>query len=99
VLYLSDEEMQNLDINDDEKWRVVKFEKNGNDWISWLHEREWRKKGDLRLPKENIGVLVKDSADAAKLRALLDKNEGKPFLCKPKAILPLVVVCQGLRSS
>ena len=73
---------------------MVRFEASSDGWISWLHEREWRSKGDYPLsPKP--GVLVRNSVYAEKLRKLLAK-EPKKFKVHPRAIIPLTILCQGL---
>lgn len=94
VLYLSGAEQRQLCIPEDELWRVVKFEAGDEGWISWLHEREWRSKGDFRLPKY-AGVLVKNSKYAARLNQRLQKEPEK-FKVQPRTIIPLTVLCQGL---
>ncbi|MCM1566074.1 MAG: hypothetical protein NC238_09045 [Dehalobacter sp.] len=94
VLYLSDDEMKTLGIPEEEKWRVVKFEVSKKGWISWIHEREWRCKGSFELPEE-VNVLVKSIKDCRKLQRRVLKNPDS-FKTKPKIILPLNVVCQGL---
>ncbi len=94
VLYLSNKELADLKIPRSEQWRVVRFEKDKNgQWISWLHEREWRCKGDLKLPT-NCCVLVKDSKH---YKILLDLVNASPdsFRIHPRAIIPLSFVCQG----
>jgi hypothetical protein len=98
VLYLSNKEMIDLRIPEDEKWRVVRFEVAKAGWISWLHEREWRCKGDLKLPAEIQAVLVRNTDDAKELSETIAANPDD-FLCKPKAIIPLTVISQGLLSS
>ncbi|MDT8873383.1 hypothetical protein RAA17_25365 [Komagataeibacter rhaeticus] len=95
VLYLSNEEIKTIGVPDDELWRVVRFEVRNKNWISWLHEREWRSKGDFELPSSVHAVLVRNTIDAEKLRKCIQKNP-KKFKCKPKSIVPLSVVCQGL---
>jgi len=94
VLYLSNEETQNLGVPKDELWRVVRFEVTEEGWISWLHEREWRMKGSCKLPVGIPAVLVKTTTDASNLARRLVKNPA--FKCKPKSIIPLNVICQGL---
>jgi hypothetical protein len=95
VLYLSDAEMRQLGINNDEKWRVVRLENVDGVGINWIHEREWRCKGDFELPKSPLAVLVKDTDEAAKLQKILSKNKSK-FESFPKSVIPLSVLCQGL---
>lgn len=94
VLYLSNEETRRLKIPREEWWRVVKlYVDNSGNWISWLHEREWRKKGDVSLPNEAIPALVKTTKEAKQLSKLIEKKEYK---CKPCSVIPLEIVCQGL---
>lgn len=95
VLYLSNEEIKQLRIPREEQWRVVRFEVTNGRWISWLHEREWRCKGNFVLPKSIQAVLVKDTNDAERLNSEL-YCKSKAFRCKPRSIIPLVVVSQGL---
>jgi hypothetical protein len=47
VLYLSGEEAQVLRIPLNELWRVVRLEVSAKGWLCWLHEREWRCRGDF----------------------------------------------------
>jgi hypothetical protein len=51
VLYLSNAELDALKISGGELWRVVRFEVSKSGWISWLHERERRCKGDFSMPR------------------------------------------------
>jgi len=94
VLYLSDDELAQLCIPKDEWWRVVRLEKEGDYWTSWLHEREWRCPDDFKLPS-NPAVLVKTAKDITKLQDALAKPDAS-FKCRPRTILPLHVICQGL---
>jgi len=93
VLYLANKEVQLLRIPDSELWRVVRFEVSDEGWISWLHEREWRVKGDFALPSKLLGVLVRNPSYAEKLQKLIAKSE---FKVKPRSVIPLTVLCQGL---
>ncbi len=95
VLYLSDQELMDLQIPRGEWWRVVRFEVGDEGWISWIHEREWRIKGDFSLPTGPIGVLVKSPKYVEPLSKLLTEEKEK-FASIPRAILPLTVICQGL---
>jgi hypothetical protein len=47
VLYLSNNELDDMRIPKSHLWRVVRFEVSRDGWISWLHEREWRCKAVL----------------------------------------------------
>jgi len=95
VLYLSNKETSKLRIPDDELWRVVRFEVSKNQWTSWIHEREWRCKGNFKMPSTPIAILVKNTHYATKLINSI-KEEPKEFKAKPKSIIPLTVLCQGL---
>jgi hypothetical protein len=95
VLYLSNEETNNLRIPKGELWRVVRFEVVKDRWISWLHEREWRCKGNFKMPSNPIAVLVKDPYFAKKLTKKI-ADDPKKFKVKPQSIIPLTVLCQGL---
>lgn len=103
VLYLSDEELYDLRIPDKELWRVVRLEVHDKKWISWLHEREWRCKGDFELPRKiqkctrpfKLGVLVKTYRDVLKLQKEMKEHPSK-FNVEISTILPLDVICQGL---
>lgn len=94
VLYLSNEEVKKLGIPDQELWRVVRFEVTGDKWISWLHEREWRSKGDFKLPT-NAGVLVETPKHVKELEELISKNPDD-FKVIPRTIIPIKIMCQGL---
>ena len=95
VLYLSNEETKKLKIPDDELWRVVRFEVDESGWISWIHEREWRCKGAFKLPKTLHSVFVKNTFFSKKLsKMLIDSPDD--FMSKPKSVIPLNVMCQGL---
>lgn len=94
VLYLSDQEAIDLRIPQSELWRVVRFEVSERGWISWLHEREWRCKGDFRMPTTFYGVLVKTAPEAERLTKMIH-DEPDEFKAKPRSVIPLEVVCQG----
>lgn len=95
VLYLSNEEIKRLIIPEKELWRVVRFEVSEQGWISWLHEREWRCKGNFKMPLLPIAVLVKDLRYVRMLTKKIAKDP-KKFKVKPQSIIPLTVLCQGL---
>lgn len=96
VLYLSDAEVENLELSSDQLWRVVRFESTTNKrWIGWLHEREWRCEGDFRLSQHFTAVLVKSTADAFELSEILHGPQGKKYKARPMSIIPLEVICQG----
>jgi hypothetical protein len=95
VLYLANEELKRLRIPPDELWRVVRLEVNDDGWISWLHEREWRCKDNFALPSEPIGVLVRNSRDAQQLQQQIVASPSD-FKVKPRTVIPLTVLCQGL---
>lgn len=95
VLYLSLQEQKKLCISENELWRVVRFEVMTDGWISWMHEREWRKKGTFILPKQPVGVFVKTLAEAKKLNTMLIKEKER-FKVKPRSVLPLGLISQGL---
>lgn len=95
VLYLSDNETRQLKIQNSEKWRVVRFEVNDDGWMSWLHEREWRCRGDFALPVRPQCVLVRDQAEAERLQRKIQRNP-KAFRARPRSIIPLTLICQGL---
>ena len=84
VLYLSDKEMKTLGIPEEEKWRVVRFEVSSKGWISWIHEREWRCKGNFILPPK-VNVLVRSIRDFRKLQDLV-LEKPKKFKTKPNVI-------------
>lgn len=95
VLYLSNREVQDLRIPEDELWRVVRFEVSAQGWVSWLHEREWRCKDSFLLPTEPLGVLVKNTSYIERLKKKI-ANASNKFQAIPKSIIPLSVLCQGL---
>jgi hypothetical protein len=97
VLYLSNKEKGKgrLAIPEEELWRVVRLEVSGKKWISWLHEREWRCKGNFKMPLAPIAVLVKNLKCVKKLTEKIAKDP-KKFKVNPQSIIPLTVLCQGL---
>lgn len=95
VLYLSDAETTELQIPRSELWRVVRFEVSKKGWISWLHEREWRCKGNFVLPSTVQAVFVRNTREAENLIDDLATSKSG-FKCRPRAVIPLTVMCQGL---
>jgi hypothetical protein len=95
VLYLSNKEIKEIGIANEELWRVVRFEGIETKEINWTHEREWRAKGHFELPAEPIAALVKSLNHVEKLSALIEEQPSE-FKSKPKSIIPINVVCQGL---
>lgn len=95
VLYLSNDEISKIGIPKEEQWRVVRFEVSGRKWISWLHEREWRCKGNFQVPLSPISAIVKDTSSAKRLNQMI-AGDPESFKVKPRSIIPLTVVCQGL---
>jgi hypothetical protein len=95
VLYLSNNETERLHIPKKELWRVVRFEVTGDQWISWIHEREWRCEGDFNLLPKPLAVLVKNTSFASDLAERI-AEESPTFKAKPRSIIPLTVLCQGL---
>jgi hypothetical protein len=95
VLYLSNAEIRQLAIPREELWRVVRLEVLNEKWISWLHEREWRCKGNFKMPSKPIAVFVKNLRYVKKLTKKIAEDPQK-FKVKPQSILPLTVLCQGL---
>jgi hypothetical protein len=95
VLYLSNDELNDLRIPRSELWRVVRFEGSKDGWISWIHEREWRCKDDFELPKSFQAAFVRTTYEAAKLTRAL-ANRPDDFRSKPRSVIPMTVLCQGL---
>lgn len=97
ALYLSRDETRDL-IPQDEHWRVVHFDgSDPEDWQGWLHEREWRLKGDLKLPSPHgfTGVLVKSPSECRAIHEASEDDEF-PIPSRPRAVIPIQVICQGL---
>ena len=95
VLYLSNDEIEALEIPPKELWRVVRLENNGDNWINWMHEREWRCKDQLILPSKLQAVFVRSPPMAEKLQKMINKNPDK-FKSVPKSIIPVNIMCEGL---
>lgn len=95
VLYLSDAEMESIGVTSAERWRVVRLDAVDGTGVNWLHEREWRSKGDFTLPHNLRAVLVKNVKEAAALRRRIDKHPDL-YQINPLSIIPLSVLCQGL---
>ncbi|WP_207867512.1 hypothetical protein [Pseudomonas sp. 58(2021)] len=95
VIYLSNAEMEQLGIDEDEKWRVVRLENVDGKGINWIHEREWRCKGSFDLPESPIAVLVKDSSEAKNLQKIISKHK-RELISIPNSVIPLSILCQGL---
>jgi hypothetical protein len=95
VLYLSNQELDQLRIPRSEWWRVVRFEVSDKGWICWLHEREWRCKSDFVLPRTIQAAFVRTTKDAQRLaKALASRPE--EYKCRPRSVIPMTVLCQGL---
>ncbi|MFG1477548.1 hypothetical protein V5F53_02655 [Xanthobacter sp. V4C-4] len=95
VLYLSNDEVNALSIPKEELWRVVRLEVKEDNWICWVHEREWRCVEYFKLPKKIYAVLVRDTKYAKKLREMINQSPDS-FKCTPASILPLTIISQGL---
>ena len=95
VLYLSNQEIKEISVANEELWRVVRFEGIQTKEINWTHEREWRAKGHFELPSEPIAALVKSLKYVEELSELI-KERPSEFKSKPQSIIPINVVCQGL---
>lgn len=95
VLYLSNDELEEIGVPKEELWRVVRFEGIGTNTVNWTHEREWRVKGNFKLPKEPFAALVANTKYARKLETLISE-QGSKFKAKPKSIIPINVITQGL---
>lgn len=95
VMYLSDREIGQVGVTQAELWRVVKLDAVDGTGVNWLHEREWRSKGDFELPLTVRAVLVKTPKEASSLQKRID---ARPHLYEttPLSIIPLTVLCQGL---
>lgn len=95
VLYMTKSERKSL-LEKDDWWRAVTLEGVSGKETNWLHEREWRAKGNFALPKPTLrAVFVRTTKEAQTLQALITEDP-KAFAVKPRAILPLSIVCQGL---
>lgn len=94
VLYLSNTESDSLKIPRDELWRVVRLDVEGDKWVSWIHEREWRCKGHFTIPRRTLSVFVKNTQFAEELRMMIAENPND-FKVKPKSIIPLSIICEG----
>ncbi|WP_310622394.1 hypothetical protein [Flexibacterium corallicola] len=94
VLYLSDEELEIFNVPRDELWRVVRFQVNNTGWVSWLHEREWRRPDKFILPNTIQAAFVKNTREASNLTQLLLEHS-QSFKCKPLSVIPMSVLCQG----
>lgn len=100
---MSKEEEKILKIPDKELWRVVRLEVHNRDWISWIHEREWRCPGNFDLPQKEknrkkdfkLGVLVKSFEDVLKLQKDIRKKSNN-ITVDISTILPMDIICQGL---
>lgn len=95
VMYLSNDELEKIDVPKSEMWRVVRFEGVEGSSINWVHEREWRCKKHFSMPSRVRSVLVKDIKSAKKLQKLLN-DYPSDFKAPPSSIIPLNVMCQGL---
>lgn len=95
VMYLSNGELEKMNLPPDELWRVVRLELTERGWINWVHEREWRAPDSFTLPKTIHAAFVRNSREAADLMNRLSKDPGS-FKCKPNSIIPMTVLCQGL---
>lgn len=95
VIYLSNNELKVFKIPREELWRIVRLEVAGDNWINWMHEREWRCKNSFKLPEKAITVFVQHANYANKLQKMINEKPNT-FKCKPLSIIPLSVICEGL---
>lgn len=95
VLYLSNEELAAIGVPNEELWRVVRLEGVDGAGINWLHEREWRLKGDYKLPKKFMAALVQTNDAALRLRTAMARDPDV-YKAVPGSIISLEVLCQGL---
>ena len=95
VLYLSNDELDVLGVPADELWRVVRLEGMEGSDINWLHEREWRIRGDFPLPDNAYAAIVHTTEEARKLTARIRRSPDS-FAIHPASIIPATVLCHGL---
>lgn len=63
--------------------------------VGRLHEREWRCKGNFTLPRAPQAVFVRNTREAERLTKEIAASKSE-FRCRPRAVVPLTVLCQGL---
>ncbi|MGD0276569.1 MAG: hypothetical protein ABSB79_11070 [Syntrophales bacterium] len=95
VLYLSNEEIDKINVPNEELWRVVRFEGIETKAVNWTHEREWRAKGNFQLPREPIASLVMNTKFVSELESLISEQSSN-FKARPKSVIPINVISQGL---
>lgn len=95
VLYLAKSERESM-LDEEHWWRVVTLEGVTGKATNWLHQREWRAMGDFELPKPTLrAVFVRTTKEVQELQAMIN-DDPDAFVVKPRSILPLNIVCQGL---
>lgn len=95
VLYLSNDEVNELRVTRDQLWRVVRFDGVTEDSFGWAHEREWRAKDEFELPSKMLAVLVRTTSEAEELQKQIARASDA-FKALPRSVLPLKILCQGL---
>jgi hypothetical protein len=73
VVYMPWPEAQKM-FAEEELWRVVAIDLEGNPPVDWSFEHEWRLLGELRLPAHSGVALVRSWSDAEDLYARFDGN-------------------------
>jgi len=75
---------------EEEYWRIVRLDlDNGNNIIDWIHEREWRIKGDLEFELGQVEVLLSNEKAFKKFFEFCEEEKMLYLLKEIKSIIPL----------
>lgn len=96
ILYGNKDELMTLLKDENEFWRIgsVSYKaKSGDDEIvSFLHEREWRIKGDFKFEYKDIEIILPDNKYYKKFMKYCHENEMKDILESVNGIIVLASV-------
>ncbi|PKM85983.1 MAG: hypothetical protein CVU87_13535 [Firmicutes bacterium HGW-Firmicutes-12] len=73
-----------------EYWRIVNLDfSNENNYIDWMHEREWRVPGNLKFDLSEVDVLIHSGKAYKKFIDRCRANKSKDILKEIKSLITL----------
>lgn len=75
---------------EDEYWRIVKLDlENDDNIVDWMHEREWRIKGDFHFELSEVEILLSDQSSLKKFNKYCKEKNMENILDEVKGIVIL----------